>query len=371
MDLAEKKKRKQNRDATMILIIPTAILAKIVFHLFLPDKYFYDSWRMESMLTGSDTMEAWGGYQNAVDFHKSINILNLDQAVQFSIWYGIAMTIIIMIIVSRAKEMNNSQVFFTLMAVGVLNIYVFLLNKEMIQILYFLAIYIVICLPINSILKLLGCAGVFYWESLNFRSYYIIMAALTIGTFIIFSWLRSRKIKKIHIVMTILACFIMVFVFFYASSYIAPKDYKDALSARDGTTETIDSQGEGATSAIRNPIKVNGNLGTFMFDYVINSVRMMFPIELLFKSPGYAPFFIYQVLILMYVFKALKNINKLDKKVLVALSCFIAYFLGSVVFEPDFGSWVRHEATTFPLFTLLAYNSDNYEDKLEYETANT
>lgn len=368
MDLAEKKKRKQNRDATMILIIPTAILAKIVLHLFLPDKYFYDSWRMESMLTGSDTMEAWGGYQNAVDFHKSINILNLSEAVQFSIWYGFVMTIIILIIVSRTKEMNNSQVFFTLMAVGVLNIYVFLLNKEMIQILYFLAIYIIICLPINSILKLLGCAGVFYLESLNFRSYYIIMAALTIGCFIIFAWLSKQKIKKIHIIMTVIACFVMVFVFFYASSYIAPKDYKYALSTRDGTTETIDAQGEGAASAIRNPIKVNGNLGIFMLDYAINSVRMMFPIELLLKSPGYAPFFIYQVFILMYIFKTLKNINKLDKKVLVALSCFIAYFLGSAVFEPDFGSWIRHEATTFPVFQVIAYNNDNLEDSKKYET---
>ncbi len=168
--------------------------------------------------------------------------------------------------------------------------------------------------------------------------------------------------------MTVIACFVMVFVFFYASSYIAPKDYKDALSTRDGTTETIDAQGEGAASAIRNPIKVNGNLGIFMLDYAINSVRMMFPIELLLKSPGYAPFFIYQVFILMYVFKTLKNINKLDKKVLVALSCFIAYFLGSAVFEPDFGSWIRHEATTFPVFQVIAYNNDNLEDSKKYET---
>ena len=94
-----------------------------------------------------------------------------------------------------------------------------------------------------------------------------------------------------------------------------------------------------------------------MIDYVINAFRMMIPIELLLKSPGYAPFFIYQIFILMYLFKALANIKAMDKKVVVALSCFVAYFFGSVVFEPDFGSWVRHEATTFPVFQLLVYQN--------------
>ena len=122
------------------------------------------------------------------------------------------------------------------------------------------------------------------------------------------------------------------------------------------STGTIREAG-GAASAIYNPIEVNGNLGVFMIDYVINAFRMMIPIELLLKSPGYAPFFIYQIFILMYLFKALANIKAMDKKVVVALSCFVAYFFGSVVFEPDFGSWVRHEATTFPVFQLLVYQN--------------
>ena len=68
-------------------------------------------------------------------------------------------------------------------------------------------------------------------------------------------------------------------------------------------------------------------------------------------------FFVYQIFILVYLFKALANIKTMDKKMVVALSCFVAYFFGSVVFEPDFGSWVRHEATTFPVFQLLVYQN--------------
>lgn len=363
MDLAEHKRRKQNRDTALYLMGPTAIVAKMVLHLFLPDKYFYDSWRMIDMLNNGDKATiGWTGYKTAVNIHKSWNIFHFNELLQFSIFYGIIMTIIIMIIVSRTKEMEMREVLFVLMATGVLNIYVFTLNKEMIQIIYFLAIYLIICLPINNnLIKVLGCAGVFYLESLQFRAYYVIMACLVIGIYFVFTWLRSIKnITKIHIAATVIACFLMVFLFFYLSSFVAHKDYEQALNARDGSVSTIDNKGKGgASSAIRNPIEVNGNIGVFMYDYIINAARMMMPVELLIKSPGYFPFVIYQLFILIYVFRTLKNIKKIDKKVLVALSCFVAYFFGSVVFEPDFGSWTRHEATTFPILQLLALQSDD------------
>lgn len=362
MDLKRKKIREQNRDTAIIMMVPTAILAKIIYIYFLPMKYFFDSWRMIDMLNnGEKAAMGWGSYQDTVGFHKAINFLHFTDINQFSIFYGLMMTPLIMFIVSRTKEMEIREVLFTLMATGVLNIYVFNINKEMIQILYFLVIYIIVCLPINNtLLKVIGCATVFYWESLDFRSYYIIMAVMAILMYFIFMWLRSRRnIQRKHILVVVVLCFVGVFVFFYASQYIFYDDYIEALNVRDGSTGTIREQG-GANSAIYNPIEVNSNLGIFMFDYVINAVRMMVPIELLFKSPGYAPFFVYQIFILIYVFQTIKKIKKMDNNMIVSLSCFMAFFWGSVVFEPDFGSWVRHEATTFPIMQLMAFRSNAY-----------
>ena len=162
----------------------------------------------------------------------------------------------------------------------------------------------------------------------------------------------------------VVMCFVAVFAFFYASQFVAHKDYVNALNARDGTTET----NEGASTSIENPIKVDGNLGIFMYDYVINAVRMMVPIELAFKGMFYLPFVVFQFFILYYYFKTIKNIKSLDDNMIVVVACYSAYFFGSVVFEPDFGSWVRHEAATFPILQLLAYKSNSYknlEEKLE------
>lgn len=373
MELKYAKIRQQNRDITLMLIIPTVILAKIIHIFLLPSRYYFDSWRMLGMMNGGG-MTAWGGYQNTVDFYSKINILHLNALSQWSIVMGLIMTPIMMLLVSRTKQMEFRECIFTLMATGVLNIYVFSITKEMIQILYFLCIYVIIGLPVKGIsLKILMCAGVYYWESTSFRSYYIIMAAMTVFMYAIFLWIKKRRIiTKKHIFIFVVACFFAVFILFYVSRFVSYNDYNEALNIRDGTTSTI----EGAQSAIVNPIEVNGNLGIFMFDYVINAFRMMIPIELLIKSPMYAPFVIYQFFILYYFFKTVKNIKQLDSNMLVTISCFAAYFFGSVVFEPDFGSWVRHEAATFPILQLMAYKSNLYErtDKRErmvkYETAN-
>ena len=373
MELKYAKIRQQNRDITLMLIIPTVILAKIIHIFLLPSRYYFDSWRMLGMMNGGG-MTAWGGYQNTVDFYTKINIFHLTTLSQWSIAMGLVMTPIMMYLISETEQMEVRESIFTLMAIGVLNIYVFSVTKEMIQILYFLCIYVIISLPVKGIsLKILMCAGVYYWESTSFRSYYIIMAAMTVFMYAIFLWIKKRRIiTKKHIFIFVVACFFAVFILFYVSRFVSYNDYNEALNIRDGTTSTI----EGAQSAIVNPIEVNGNLGIFMFDYVINAFRMMIPIELLIKSPMYAPFVIYQFFILYYFFKTVKNIKQLDSDMLVTISCFAAYFFGSVVFEPDFGSWVRHEAATFPILQLMAYKSNLYErtDKRErmvkYETAN-
>ena len=48
--------------------------------------------------------------------------------------------------------------------------------------------------------------------------------------------------------------------------------------------------------------------------------------------------------------------DELDDKSFIGLCFFLAYFLGSVLFEPDFGSFVRHEAATLPILILMVFN---------------
>lgn len=364
MELEAQKIRQQNRDIVLLLVVPIAIVAKLIQFYILPGKYFYDSWRLVSMLTGNATMASWTGYQTTVDFYDLIDIFNLTSQQQWSIFMGAIMTPVVIVILSRAKEMNVRESIFALMAVGLLNIYVFTISKEGIQIMFFFLIYVIISLPIkNTLIKVIACAGIFYWESTFYRSYYIIMAAMTVALYFIFYKLRNmrKEIKPKYVALVIIACIVMIFAFLYASKFIAPEDFMDAINVRDT------SANENAVTVILNPFMVNNNYGIFMIDYVIAAVRMMFPIELIVKSPAYFPFFIYQIFILYYFIRTLKNIKKIDNKMIVAISCFSAYILGSFIFEPDFGSWVRHEAAAFPLMQLMAFHTNVYDQNAEKE----
>lgn len=195
--LKNQKVRESNRNTTLILMPIVALLAKLIQLFILPDKYFYDSSRMQSMMNNDGKMPAWGGgYKTVVDIFSKINFFNFTKIEQWSIELGIIFTILLMVLVSKVKEMSMMECIFTLMATGVLNIYVFVLAKEPIQTFFFICIMLVIFLPINNIfIKLLGCCLIFYWESNTFREYYIIMAAMALFLFLIFYILK--KIKKL------------------------------------------------------------------------------------------------------------------------------------------------------------------------------
>jgi hypothetical protein len=132
------------------------------------------------------------------------------------------------------------------------------------------------------------------------------------------------------------------------SQVMMPEEYNDIMNCKKNTDYMT------ASSMIYDQIEHNGNLNLFMLNYVINSIRMIIPIELIKGGVGYAPFLIFQVLLLIYIVINIKNIRTIEDKNMLALSVFIAFFMGSVLFEPDFGSFARHEAASFPIIMLFA-----------------
>ena len=368
MNLKEKRERKENRKVTMVLIPIVAVLGKVIQLFILPDKYFFDSQRMLGMMIGLKNTEVWGGYEETVNIFKKIDFFHFTTTAQWSVELGIVFTILFMIILSKVKEMSIPECIYTLMATALLNIYAFNLAKEPIQMFYFLCIMIVIFLPIPTTLRLIGCILVYFWESKSFREYYILMAALCVIFYFAFYLLKKvfKRITKFKVVLIAILCFLSIFALVFATQFVDRESYNEVMTAKTKHSN------EGATSAITNLVGGDGseNFGNFMINYVINAVRMMIPIELIFKSPGYFPFFIYQIFILTYWIRAIKNIKRTNDQVLLALVCFTAYIFGSFTFEPDFGSWVRHESASFPVFYILAYEylGQEKDEKLQQPT---
>ena len=253
------------------------------------------------------------------------------------------------------------QTIFLLACIGLLNIYVFNIGKDVIQFLFFMAVYLVLLIPIeSSVMKIVFSAVILYFESKVFRSYYVLIAALVLAIYcILVVFRRNHKIPPtIKIVITVVTMYLLVCAMMVVASVAMPGEYHQIMGIRDyslnGREDDVDS-----VTIIKNWVGGDNstNLPLFLLNYLINAVRMMIPFELAVKGVQYLPFFFFQVAVTVYLVHLFGKLDEIeDNTQFLAISIFLGYVLASVLFEPDFGSWVRHEAATFPVLHLLVFS---------------
>lgn len=282
---------------------------------------------------------------------SNINFFDLTTPIEFEVYITILWNIMLLIIIFMLrKKLDIMQAIFLILSVLVLNIFDFNLAKEPVQMLYFVLIYVVITSKsLRDDFKYVLSFGILYWASVSYRDYYILIAMFMLGV----SWicktfiLMKDKLNIWDILMVIVAFGVGYFLLLSIAKVAMPQEYADLVRVRTRETQ--------ARTDISNLITNNAsNLPLFTLDYLIMLVRMMVPIELMMFGPKYWPYVAYQVMITFYVVMALKNIKRNHKSKNVALYVYLGFLCGSATFEPDFGSWVRHEAAIAPVLFILA-----------------
>ncbi len=282
---------------------------------------------------------------------SNINFFDLTTPIEFEVYITILWNIMLLIIIFMLrKKLDIMQAIFLILSVLVLNIFDFNLAKEPVQMLYFVLIYVVITSKsLRDDFKYVLSFGILYWASVSYRDYYILIAMFMLGV----SWicktfiLMKDKLNIWDILMVIVAFGVGYFLLLSIAKVAMPQEYAELIRVRTRETQ--------ARTDISNLITNNAsNLPLFTLDYLIMLVRMMVPIELMTFGPKYWPYVAYQVMITFYVVTALKNIKRNHKSKNVALYVYLGFLCGSATFEPDFGSWVRHEAAIAPVLFILA-----------------
>ena len=352
-----------NKNATLILVFVVMLAAKLLTML-LPAKYFYDNNRILGMANGTFGVDAWSGtYETAATLFRTINVLDLTTMNQWSWLLGLVMTFLVFFMVLHIQEPDIIQTIFLLACVGLLNIYVFNIGKDVIQFVFFFGVYIILMLPIkNQVVKIFMAAGVLYFESKVFREYYILIAALVLAVYAILVIFRyfSKVPVVARIVGTLISMYLLVCCVMFVSMVLMPSEYQQIMEVRYASISGRDTSAVAAGSTIINNWIGGDNttsLPIFLLNYLINAVRMMIPFELAVRSFQYLPFFCFQIAVTVYLVHMFGKLNEIeDETQLLAISIFLGYVLASVLFEPDFGSWVRHEAATFPVLHLLVFS---------------
>lgn len=311
------------------------------------------------------TEEELSATERSSSIFKAINFFELTTYEEFEVYITVLWNVLLLVIIfTLRKKMDIFQTIFLVLTILVLNIFNFNVAKEPIQMLYFILMYFVIInKSLKDSFKYILCFGILYWASKTFREYYILIALFMLGA----SWicktfmLKKDKLNFMDIIIVICALGVGYFLLLTIAKNVMPDEYAELVRVRTRETD--------ARTDISNWItNDDSNLVLFSLDYLLMLIRMMVPVELLSFGPKYWPYVIYQVMITYYVIMALKNIKKNNKSKNVAVYVYLGFLCGSATFEPDFGSWVRHEAAIAPIFFIMADMYKFTQSKTELQT---
>lgn len=327
----------------LIIILETFFVKSMQFKI-LPEKYFYDSTRILGLANGTSAVTD-KSYSFAATFFKNINIFGFTTLTQWAYFLAFVSIILIIFILVKNQRISLKNSLFVVASVGLLNIYVFNISKDVIQFLFFYLIFIILNNnKFSNNKKLFLSCTVLLLEALVFRVYYLIMAMLMVTIYFIYEkMIKNKKVSRKSIKKIIIFALLLFFTEVFVVQLVSTNNYNSIINARYIANVSRESSPD-AVTVINDLIGRNTNFIKFVLNYLINFVRMLFPIELITKGIKYIPFIFYQLFITFTLFK---SSTKLSDKNIMWLITFISFIMISVIFEPDFGSFIRHESALF------------------------
>lgn len=344
----------------LIIILETFFVKTVQFKI-LPEKYFYDSTRILALSNGlTDITDK--SFSFAGNFFRFINIFGFTTLAQWSYFLSFISVILITFILAKNEKISLKNFIFVIASVGLLNIYVFNMSKDIIQFLFFYLIFIALSNEkISNQKKLFLSCLLLLVEAIVFRVYYLIMAMLMVTIYFIYEKkIKNKKINKKTVKKILLIALILFFMEIFAVQLVSTNNYNSIINARYTTNINRESSPDSVT-IINDLLGRNTNFIKFILNYLINFVRMLFPIELITKGVKYIPFIFYQFFITFTLFK---TSTKLNDKNIMWLITFVSFIMISVIFEPDFGSFIRHESALF----LIMFEMNKIIDEQREET---
>ena len=355
----------------LLIVYPISVIAKLFQFIVLPDKYFYDSEAILRMTNNSFLQYSVGdgSYVFTAEFFRIINIFGFSSLLEWAVFISFFCNILIIRYFKKNKIQLFSELIIACCFLFLLNIYVFNISKDILQFLFFYVIFNVIKSDkLSMSIKHTLVIGMFVLESIFFRSYYILTAVFYVCAVIGLPFLR--KYEKKGILLTVLSIGLVIYAFLAVSQLIMPDEYYSLVNIRNKLNLYRVGSAD-ASTMILNLIQDNGSLPLYILNYFINAFRMMFPIELISKGFLQIAFMIFQLICTVLFLKKLKGyyaFNAFDRS---KINIMIAYFLTAFIFEPDFGSFVRHEVATFVVFYSCLFIDNSTEKNNEINSVLT
>ncbi|WP_308009576.1 hypothetical protein [uncultured Fusobacterium sp.] len=310
---------KTNRESYILIWSIIIILNGIFLYnieSILPEKYFYDSYSIINAIKIQDYSHFGTSYKITAKF---FSIFNFDKLRSYNMVLYFIFLLFFIPYLYKNYSSKFYLTFFNVVFLFLASIYLIRPGKEMLQL-----FIIMLCYQFDKLSSLFLIIG-----GILFRPYLIIQGIIFIGL----KFYLKRKSKVLW--------GILILVLIVIFSFRFPKIVNLVLGIRERLNlHRLESPD--ARTIISDWIDKNGMIFLYL-NYFINTLRLLFPIELLIKGIKYFPYIVFQI----WFTKKLWNwkSNKNDKVILL-----YSFILISGLFEPDFGSFLRH---TVPYIFIL------------------
>lgn len=347
-----------NKKEWLLLLSLIAIVALCIRYNFLPEKFFYDSMRLieiERMVIDNNSFE-YGSFGSAAKFFFYINIFKIDTLIGWSIYITIILSIVNFLLLKNISNIKLINLIFILVILFLQYLFVAGITKEVLQSIFYIVIYIFIynnTIFKSTLSKIIAGVAVLIISSVLFRDYYILVSFFSITTYIINEFIKRKNINGLKsLLISISYSIVVLYIFLLLSSFLFLNQYEAIINLRG--IHYVKLLKASTDSFIGNIIDGN-NMFAYLINYIINYFRLLVPIELFFKiKMYYIPYVIYQITWTIYYIKNMCNLSNIDENKYMSLVFLTSFILVSVMMEPDFGSWIRHQCSCYMfMITLL------------------
>ena len=348
-----------------------------------------------------------GALFNAINFFNCIFIE--DWEIYISIIYNIITFFLVLDFYKRTPQAGIKENIFIYLGVAILNIFCFCLSKEPYQMLFFILMALAIIKGKTYQQKSIFLVAVLFLTILLSRKYYgLVLIYYFFLQYIVRYFFdnvnyHTRNGKQKLLSNIFFTSIIIGFAYFFLLSYLATSDESTYTEMIDANYRDMNRSSVADSEIV--PFFPKGNRIFASFDYIFKIFRLMFPIELLIKGRiKYIFFVVFQSLLVSFIGRAFINrkkkaisedeeeeeeeekelatvgdnvseneeeanyyeeIEEEEKELRLpqeedrrlsrtsALYLYLAFLFCSAAFEPDFGSWIRHQGVALPIILLI------------------
>lgn len=329
------KSKNITKGVAFIIFILVAIIAKIFLLKVLPDKYLFDSNHIIGICNGANGYGDKAYEFTASIFTPLVRLFHINNAKTGSIILGLILNPILLLVMYKKLpwKINFIDCIFISLLLFLLNIYVFNISKDLVQFVIDLIALAFIKKVKNKKIQTILVSLTFIIFSILFRSYLAIIGII----YLYIKIFNSKKFdKKVFIVFTILLFIAVTASLYYTNNSIFNSIFNNRDNTNKYRTDSVNAQ-----TIINNLINKDGYIFEIL-NYLINLIRLIFPIELVLRGNIlYLLFLIFNILTLVTIVLQRKKIKESDTLNSIFI-LFIAFALVFALFEPDFGSFLRH-----------------------------